>query len=214
MYPSTAYETSLAPCEEKFSHLLVTPAATDPLLYTDVLSYSRISTTSEYAELTRLISVATQDLQARYDMQFVTATWRLYLDHFPIWSRTNPSCAIRFRKWPVSSVSSVKYLDTTGTEQTWSSGNYLLDANSKPAKITPAYGIVYPSTYSVPNAVYVDFVAGFGVAAAVPSNIKQAIYLHVAGGYEERNPTTDKAPSAIANGIDALMSSASWGSLL
>ena len=53
-------------------------------------------------------------------------------------------------------------------------------------RIEPAYGISYPSTLDVPDAVRILFVAGFGAPVAVPQGIKVALAKHVAATFLNR----------------------------
>jgi hypothetical protein len=69
---------------------------------------------------------------------------------------------------PVSSITSVKYLDSTGAEQTLSSAVYTLISESLPPRLVLKTGQSWPATYSADNAVRIRFVAGYGAASAVP----------------------------------------------
>jgi|SRR3990167_5335940 len=100
-----------------------------------------------------------------------------------------PACGvIRLPRSPVASVGSVKYYDTTGTQQTLSSSAYQADLLSAPARIEPAYGYVWPSLYSRMNAVEVNYTAGATSPLLVSDTIKLAIKMLVAHWYESREP--------------------------
>lgn len=110
----------------------------------------------------------------------VTQTWDLFLDRFP--------CAIVLPLPPLQSVTSVTYLDNTGASQTLATNQYRVDTARVPARITPAYGVTWPNTYGVPNAVTVRFVAGYGAPAAVPGPIRLGLTMLAAHFYEHREP--------------------------
>ena len=84
---------------------------------------------------------------------------------------------------PLQSVTSIKYLDTAGAEQTLASYTYRVDAVREPGRIALDYGKYWPSTYPVMNAVTVRFVAGY---ATVPEPIRWALLMLINELYEQR----------------------------
>ena len=86
-------------------------------------------------------------------------------------------------------MTSIKYLDSAGVQQTLAATEYTLDELSEPGWIVPAYNVTWPDTYATINAVEVVYVAGYANAAAVPQSIKQWILLHVGHLYENREAT-------------------------
>lgn len=104
---------------------------------------------------------------------FCTQTWVLKADCFPT----------RFTlPWgPLQSVSSITYVDTGGATQTLASDQYTVITNSrKPGLIVPAYGVDWPATRDVEQAVTVTYVAGYGDAATdVPEPIREAMLVAV-----------------------------------
>jgi uncharacterized phiE125 gp8 family phage protein len=145
----------------------------------------------------------------------ITQTWELTLDAFP----STRSQALGYRGPgfaadaivmplpPLVSVTSIKYTDTAGTEQTFSSASYTVDITSQPARIVPVYGETWPSTRGEINAVRVRFVAGYGADwNAVPVPIKQAMLLVVAHWYEHREDVLVGVPaSQLPMGAEALL---------
>lgn len=99
-----------------------------------------------------------------------TQTWTLQFDQFP--------CdVIEFPIWPLASVTSVSYVDTSGATQTWNSSNYIVNTANKPGRLTLAYGATWPNARLQENSITVTFVAGFGGMTDVPQIYKQAIRL-------------------------------------
>lgn len=98
----------------------------------------------------------------------ITQTWELVLDEFP-------SEALRLPIGPIQTVTSVKYDDTNGDEQTFNALNYTLDAASDPAWLVLDSDVSWPEIIDAINAVRVRFVAGYGAAEAVPDALKLAI---------------------------------------
>lgn len=131
-----------------------------------------------------LIAAYTQRAIAVIDGPFgigrcmVTQTWRMSLDQFPFGPFTIPL-------GPVASVTSIKYLDAGGAEQTLDPASYWQSLNRSPAEIHPAYGVSWPTYRAMPGSVKVDFVAGTP-AAAVPADLKAAVLLLVGSYYANR----------------------------
>lgn len=88
------------------------------------------------------------------------------LDRFPPWEISVP-------KPTLQSVTSITYVDTDGATQTLPPSAYLVDSKSEPGRITPAYGLVWPTTRWQTGAVTIRFVAGYADSASVPACIKQ-----------------------------------------
>ena len=91
---------------------------------------------------------------------------------------------------PLQSITSIKYYDTDGVQQTWSSSLYDVDIVSEPGRVSPSFGEIYPSTRQRFNAVEVEFVAGYGDAGSdIPNAIKHAMFLLIGEMYERREET-------------------------
>lgn len=103
----------------------------------------------------------------------VTQTWDYTLDAFP--------AVIDVPLPTLQSVTSITYVDANGATQVLSSGLYRVSGQ----RITPG-DAGWPSTDDVTGAVTVRFVAGYGVAAAVPAAIKNAILLYVGDSFANR----------------------------
>ena len=92
-------------------------------------------------------------------------TWRTTLDTFPD--------AIRLPFAPCSSVTSLKFIDSTGAEQTLDPQDYDLSSEGQAAWVVPAFGKSWPATYAKINAVKVDAVFGYGSTVTdVPDDYK------------------------------------------
>lgn len=170
----------------------------EPITKAEVKLHARITGTDEDANLDAYIKTARLFCEAFTKRQFVTATWVLRCDGFPAVDTT----PIIVPRPPLSSVSSITYLDTTGTSQTWSSSKYQVDTYTEPGRIMPVEGETYPSTQADTfNTVTVTFVAGYGAASTVPERYKQAIRMLASHLYENREATTpvkiEEVPMAV-----------------
>lgn len=148
--------------------------------------------TTEDPTLNALITAARQAVEGLTERALITQTWDWFLDAFPAGDFEVPLPPLQV----MGEIGSIKYYDTAGIERTWAATNYNLDTDSEPGRISRAYGESYPSTRVMNNAVTVRFVAGYGVASAVPQGIKQAILILLAHWYDRREPvgTANVAP--------------------
>lgn len=154
----------------------VTAPTTEPVSLAEAKAHLRVDTNDEDAYISNLIVAARQWAENYTRRRFITQTWDYYLDEFP--------ACIEVPYPPVQSVTSVKYNDADGAEQTLASSGYRVDSTSLPPRISPSYGNSWPATRSESNAVVVRVVVGYGAATAVPQAIKQAILLKVEDLYD------------------------------
>ena len=90
----------------------------------------------------------------------------------------------------VSAITSIKYDDIYGVEQTLASTEYDAYLINEPAIIVHAYGKSFPGTRDKLNAVRIRYVAGYADPGAVPSPIKSAMLLLIGHLYENREELT------------------------
>lgn len=146
----------------------------------EVKAHLRIADTDEDAYLQELIYAVQAKIEEECDLGLNTATYDLILDDFP-------KNEIEIWVWPVASVSSVKYIDGDGTEQTVSSSDYKTELSQKPAIIKPYDGYSWPGVKDTyPGAVTVRFVTGFTSPAVIPADLKHAMYMVIADWYDNR----------------------------
>lgn len=151
--------------------LVVTPA--------DIEAYARlVDVSAEMEHVKALIDAATKQAERYTNRAFCTQTFRMSLDCFP-------SCnTIRLPRPPLQSVTHVKYYDTAGTLQTFSSAYYHVDIDAQPGRIALVEGQAWPATLGRPQAVQVTYVAGYGAGTAVPENIRLAVKMLVKTWYD------------------------------
>jgi uncharacterized phiE125 gp8 family phage protein len=163
---------------------LITAPTEEPVTLTEVKLHCRVDGTDEDALLTGIIIPAARRFaEGRTGRALVTQTWELALDAFP-------AAEIELPMPPVQSITSVKYLDTTGVEQTIDAANYALDSYGMRPWLLPAYEYEWPEALASSNAVRIRFVAGYGAAAAVPADIKAWIMLAIGTLYAQRETSS------------------------
>jgi len=161
---------------------LVTPPAVAAISLTDAKGYLRITSTSENDLITRIVAAATGYVESALGRSLISTTWRERLEWFPI------SC-ISLQRCPLQSVESIKYYDTDGSEQTWSSDEYLVYTPHEIAgSVRLAADYIWPSVQTArPYPIAVEYIAGYGDAATdVPAALVQAVYMVVDHWYRYR----------------------------
>jgi len=170
--------------------IIEAPAA-EPISAADVVTQTHVR--ADFADDADLASTyiesARSDAESRTKRQFVTATLRLTLEAFPA------GRYLEIPRPPLQSVTAVRYYDAAGTLQTLDPAVYhvsgahpapVLTEAPMPGVVTLKAGASWPTTEDRPDAVEVEFVAGYGEPADVPAGIKHAMLLHVADSYDQR----------------------------
>lgn len=159
---------------------LITAPTTEPITLAEAKLHLRVTNNSEDNLITALIKSAMGLCEEETCSLIMPQVWEKTLDNFPN--------AIELETYPVSSIVSVKYLDTSGVEQTLSSVSYTLDnaGDRRSSWVVPAHGYIWPSTYSGINGVKVRFNAGYADAASVPQPLKQWMLLQIGHWYANR----------------------------
>lgn len=94
---------------------------------------------------------------------------------------------------PITSVSSIVYVDSAGASTTFSSGDYALDTNAVKPFVKLNYGDSWPTLRGDINGITVTFVAGYASQSAVPQLFKQAVLLLVAREFANREGMETKS---------------------
>ena len=131
----------------------ITAPAAAPVSLEEAKAHLRVDHTADDVLILAMIDAATADAEHRIGRALVQQTWEQVEDCF--------GDDIDLPNPPLVSVSSLKYLDTDGVEQTMSASDYSVNSDREPAEIIPAYGTSWPSTRSVPSAVRARYVAGY-----------------------------------------------------
>ena len=162
---------------------LVTAPASTPVSLAEAKAHLRVDATDEDALITLCIAKAVAAIDGPFGIGrcMITQTWLLSLDCFPDYE-------IRIPLGPVASVTTLKYLDTIGVEQTLSSSNYWVANKREPTIIVPGYGLMWPNHRPMPGSVKIEFVAG---ASAATDDLKAAVLLLIGHYFEHREAVTD-----------------------
>jgi uncharacterized phiE125 gp8 family phage protein len=138
-------------------------------------------------------------------------TWELRLDAFPL-RDDGSSASIPLPFPPLRSVTSIKYDDSSGTEQTLDPSSYRI-AGGDVAAVSTVYGVAWPSARYAEESVRIRFACGYGDdegATPLPAAIISALLLMIGDLYEFRETATAEAritPAIIpmSTTVDALL---------
>ena len=193
---------------------LITPPNGEPLDLSDVVTFLRVSDTSEEALLSSLITAARKRAETQFDRAYLTQVWDLFLDAFPR-NQDGLDLPIVVPRWPLQSVASVNFTPYGQAEQVLSSTNYTVDTG------IPGRGRVVPNSPLLGTFVYagfglwptdqlvaargvrVRFTAGYASTGDIPEQDMQHLRLLVTHWYQHRD-----ADQAVPPGIDALLADA------
>lgn len=165
---------------------LVTAPQFEPVTVAEAKLHARID--EDETAIASLIVAAREMAETYTRRAFVTQTWKMFLDAFPCGS------AIELPRAPLQSVTHVKAYDDADAVTTFAASNYYVDSATRPGRIVLREASSWPDAARVANAVEIQFVAGYGNAAAVPNQIKQAILMTVAHLYEHRGDASVDMP--------------------
>lgn len=155
-----------------------TPPSGDVVTLAEARLHMRVTGTEQDTRITSLLAGAVTDVENAIHRQLLTATWKLHIDRWPT--------EFRLPMGPVASITSIKYVDTAGDQQTVDADVYDEDLVSSPPRVDLAFSQAWPVARVQLNSIVVEYVAGYGAAADVPQPIKDAILSLVALRYENR----------------------------
>ncbi len=143
----------------------VTQAMAEALDIEDAKRQLRITHSSEDSEISRLITSARIAFESAHEHTVMQTEWEMSLQCFPT--------IIEMRWMPVISITSIKYTDVNGVEQTVDPADYTLKKlDVQEEYIELVLDKSWPSTYPCKDAVRVRYQAGYADAVSVPEDIK------------------------------------------
>lgn len=159
--------------------IVITAPTSEPVSVVDAKASPsfRVTVSGDDTPVGALITAARELGEAITKRAFMPTTFEYVLDEFPCFSVALP-CP------PLVSVTSVKYIDVNGAEQTLAVTEYTVDVTSEPGRVCLAYNKSWPGTRDVPNAVRIRYVAGYATALLVPGPIKTWITMRAGTLYD------------------------------
>lgn len=161
--------------------------------------YDRDSTDDTY--FTELLTRATAHVETITSRKLVSQTWRGYLDEWPA-----QGAAIELPFGRVTSITRFNWLGDDAVDHIMTaSTDYIASLAGYWPKVVPVAAWPSGGLFQV-DPIRVEFVAGFGAAAAVPAEIKQAILMLAAHWYKNREIVrVGNIVSGLPRAFDALV---------
>jgi uncharacterized phiE125 gp8 family phage protein len=156
----------------------------------------RIDTTTEDTLLEIWRGAAFRKAEHHCARSFGAQVRELALDEFPL------EGGIRLPDGPVTSITSMKYIDENGDEQTMDSSLYSLDTYSDPQWVLPAVDTDWPTTLQTANAVKVRYAAG---SNTLVEDVKLAIMMLVAHADANRGAIVNGSLAEMPLGVGSYL---------
>lgn len=162
---------------------LITPPSVEPVSLSEAKAHLRFTSNAEDVLISQRISMIRQYCEDQTQISLMPQTWELVSDGF--------SCEMFLSHPPVQNITSIKYLDISGVEQTIPSSDYVLDnINDLRARVVPAPGNGWPATGHGVNVVRIRYVAGYQDENAVPGPLKLYILSHLGHWFVNRSASS------------------------
>lgn len=171
--------------------ILVTGPASEPVTLTEAKAQCSITSTDHDTLLGDCIADSRSDCETETGRSLITQTLRLELEAWPCYPHEYG--VDRFAIWlprpPVASVTSVKYLDTSGTEITMvENTDYIVQISDPITRIVPGYGVPWPAVRADhPAAIKIVYVAGWTSSTTVPPGLRRGIRMRLAHYFMNRS---------------------------
>jgi uncharacterized phiE125 gp8 family phage protein len=164
-----------------------TKASHYPITLEEAKEHLRVTDTNSDSYIQGLIAMVAEQVEAQTGRTLITTQYTWKLDGFPC------EYMMYVPKPPLQSISSITYIDTDGSTDTWGSTYYSVDNTSIPARLYPAYQETWPITLNVPNAVTITYVAGSSYLGGVPEGLKHAMKFLIAHYWSNRQESVTAA---------------------
>jgi uncharacterized phiE125 gp8 family phage protein len=157
---------------------VIIPPTSEPLTIDDARLQCKVDPDdTSHDELLDALIVAAREYAEHYTGRALASrTLEAALDEFP-------DCreSICLPMPPVTAITSIKYTDLAGDEQTLAADQYTLSDYGDSREVSLAYGSTWPSTRCIRNAVRVRFVCGYDADGGpeLPEAVRAAMLLHV-----------------------------------
>jgi uncharacterized phiE125 gp8 family phage protein len=161
---------------------LLTPPTAEPVTLAEAKAHLRLDTSDEDALVTTLITASRARAEWHTGRAFVTQSWCLRLDGWPVGD------VVEVPLPPLIGVDEVAVTDADNVRSVLDPSCYRVDTASEPGRVMLAKR---PPSLRHHDSLEITFTAGYGAEAAVPVAVKQAILEIVADLHAHRGDVAD-----------------------
>ena len=189
---------------------VITAVATEPITRAEAKLHLGLDDMSgshpDDAIIDALITGARQHAEQYTKRALAEQILEASLDEFPEYENDR----IDLPRPPVASITSIKYTDTSGTEQTISGSAYALSTYGESRTVAPTSGNYWPATEDIPDAVRIRYVTGYAATGAgaeytvLPKAVRQGLLMHISLTYT-RNVYTPAERESMEKARDSLL---------
>ena len=179
---------------------LIDPPMVEPISLSEAKEQLRVDFDDDDSIIARLIStaVAFTDAKGALGKAMITQKWRQYVGQ--------QTGAVRLLINPVQTVTRIRFFDPDGNEQNDDLNNYNVFATNGFTIIQPKPGFDWPETEDRPDAIGIEYEAGFGDEAEdVPQTVRHALMMLIGHWYERRENTGDGKAQTVPFGFEELI---------
>jgi uncharacterized phiE125 gp8 family phage protein len=160
----------------------ITAPSLDPVSLSEAKEHCRIDSDESDGSIVGYILAARQFVEKVTGRMLIDQRWALTLDR--CWPRAWDGACYRTRIVvplpPLTTVTSITYVDTAGVTQTLAANQYRVILRELFGFIEPAYSVSWPAVRDQSDAITVTFNCGYGTNPGdVPEPLRMAILLHV-----------------------------------
>lgn len=174
--------------------LLLSGPGEEPVSLEDARAYLRLDDETQDGLVHALMTAARLTLEAATHRAFVTQSWRMTLDQWPVRGVT----------LPLAPLQAITQVSVDGVAL--ASERYIVDLTSEPPRLQAASGFDLPAPAEAMTGIAIDMLAGYGASADVPLPLKQAILMLTAHWFDNREAVAFGAQvQLLPMGVEALI---------
>jgi uncharacterized phiE125 gp8 family phage protein len=172
----------------------VTDAESEPVTLAEAQAFLRVDSDDDAALIETLITTARQVVEDFTGRALISQEWQLVVSEWPSYCSAlrqimsvEQQRTIVLDRSPLISVETLKYYPASGAAQaTLSSTTYHVMTGPTPGLVILKSTEDWPDIFDRPDAVEVNFTAGYADADAVPKPLRQCVLLLLSHLYENR----------------------------
>jgi uncharacterized phiE125 gp8 family phage protein len=179
---------------------LLAGLAEEPVTLAEAKAWLKVDGADEDALLATLITAARLHLESVTGRALLTQSWRLVLDAWPAGGEVWLPVA------PLSELTAIRAFDEDGDEHAIGLAQFLVEPGGTPTRLVLPATVAGMPVLRQRFGIEIDYVAGFGEAADVPQELKQALLVLVAHWFEHRGAVVIAGSGAVIPfGFDRLI---------